>query len=462
MSDDNFLIQEYEMNRIATIARPISSTLDSHLRRTVAGAVHLPRESGYDEHRRPLRTDLDPHPAAVVEAANVADVRAALLAARTHELPFAVQATGHGTHVAADGAVLLKTSAMASVLVDPDRRVARVGPGARWAQVLTAAAPFGLAPLSGSSPSVGVTGYTLGGGVGWLARKHGFAADNVVRAQVVTADGRLLTTSADQYPDLFWGLRGGGGNFGVVTSLEFRLHPVGQVDAGFLYFPIDGAAQTLARYQQWAAGAPDELSTALVLRRMPDTADIPQALRDRSVVMLKVMHSGDLGQTRRLLAPLVDAAGPVLHDELRTVAYADAAMGGTAARYLDFFRDLPDGAIEQLVAAHAANGSTVEVRHWGGAMADPGPDAGPAGHRDAPFSVILDAPQSDTAAKLTPYAVGGSFLNFLSDPTRVERAYTADNLRRLREVKRFYDPENFFRMGHTITPGRSAAMRRAA
>jgi FAD/FMN-containing dehydrogenase len=454
------------MNRIATFARPISSTLDaSRLQRDLTGALHLPGGPGYDEQRRPLRADLDPRPAAVVEAANVADVRAALLAARAHDLPFAVQATGHGTHVAADGAVLVKTSAMASVLVDPDRRIARVGPGTRWAQVLAAAAPFGLAPLSGSSPSVGATGYTLGGGVGWLARKHGFAADSVVRAQVVTADGRLLTASPDQYPDLFWALRGGGGNFGVVASLEFRLHHIDQVNAGFLYFPIDGAAETLARYREWAASAPRELSTAFVLRRMPETDDVPQNLRGRSVMMLKALHSGDVDQTRRLLAPLTAAAGPVLRDELQTVSYVDASMGGTAARYLDFFHDLPDRAVEQLVAAHAANGSTVEVRHWGGAMADPGPNAAPVGHRDAPFSVILDAPQPDTAAKLAPYAIGGSFLNFLADPAGVERAYTAENLRRLREVKRFYDPENFFRVNHNIAPGRTATradLRRAA
>jgi FAD/FMN-containing dehydrogenase len=162
----------------------------------------------------------------VVEASRAADVRAAVVAAREHDLPLAVQATGHGTHAAPDGAILIRTTGMATVLVDPDRRVARVGPGAVWGDVLTAAAPFGLAPLSGSSPDVGVTGYTLGGGVGWLARKHGFAADSLLRAEVVTADGSIVTASADEHADLFWALRGGGGSFGVVTALEFRLHTV--------------------------------------------------------------------------------------------------------------------------------------------------------------------------------------------------------------------------------------------
>lgn len=163
-----------------------------------------------------------------------------------------VQATGHGTRVPADGGLLLKTSGMATVLVDPDRRIALVGPGARWADVLAAAGPFGLAPLSGSSPTVGVAGYTLGGGVGWLSRRYGFAADNVTRAEVVTADGRIVTARADRNADLFWALRGGGGNFGVVTRLEFRLYPVARVYAGTVTFPASRAADLLAWYGEWA------------------------------------------------------------------------------------------------------------------------------------------------------------------------------------------------------------------
>jgi FAD/FMN-containing dehydrogenase len=170
-------------------SRTGADALARHLRTVAGGPVHLPGDAGYDEQRRSLFPGMDPRPAVVVEASGPADVRAAVVAAQDHDLPFAVQATGHGTRVPSDGGVLLKTSQMASVLLDPDRRVARVGPGVRWSQVIAAAAPFGLVPLSGSSQSVGVTGYTLGGGVGWLSRKHGFAADSVLRAEVVTADG---------------------------------------------------------------------------------------------------------------------------------------------------------------------------------------------------------------------------------------------------------------------------------
>ncbi|HEY8112210.1 MAG TPA: FAD-binding oxidoreductase, partial [Actinomycetes bacterium] len=247
MSQQGFEKQSYPTDFLIS-----DSARDAVARRlggVIGGAVYLPGDHGYDERRRPLSPAIDPRPAMVVEAAGPADVRAAVVAARENCLPFAVQATGHGTYVPSDGGILLKTAGMASVLVDPDRAIARVGPGARWSQVIAAAAPFGLVPLSGSAPSVGVTGFTLGGGVGWLSRKFGFAADSVVRAEVVTADGRLVTATADRHPDLLWALRGGGANFGVVTALEFRLYPVAHVYGGISYFAADRGAETIQRYR---------------------------------------------------------------------------------------------------------------------------------------------------------------------------------------------------------------------
>ena len=238
-----------------------------HLRPAFRGPVHLPGEPAYDAHRATWSGKIDPRPAVVAEASTPSDVRAAVLIAQEHGLPFAVQSTGHGTHVPADGGLLLKTSRMAEVLVDPDRRIARVGPGAVWGDVIAAAAPCGLAPVTGSSPDVGVVGFTLGGGVGWLSRKLGYGADSLLRVDIVTADGRLLRASADENADLFWAVRGGGGNFGVVTALELRLHPVTRVYAGTATFPISRAAETLARYRDWAPSQPDELTTTIVLTR---------------------------------------------------------------------------------------------------------------------------------------------------------------------------------------------------
>src|SRR3954471_10031049 len=261
------------------------------LRRTLHGPLHRPGDAAYDALRRPHSPALDPRPAMVVEAYGAADVRAAVVAAREYALPFAVQSTGHGTHLPCDGGVLVRTGAMATVLVDPDRRVARVGAGTRWADVLAAAAPFSLAPLSGSDPSVGVAGYTLGGGLGWLARRHGFAADSLRRAEVVTAEGGVVTASRDEHPDLHWALRGGGGGFGVVTAMEIALHPVDRVYAGTAYFSVDRAGDTLARYRDWIGTAPDALSTAVLLTR----------LGDERVRAPRVMHAGPADGGERLL-----------------------------------------------------------------------------------------------------------------------------------------------------------------
>ncbi|MFC0504774.1 FAD-binding oxidoreductase [Micromonospora costi] len=402
------------------------------------GPVLLPGDEGYDDHRKALNPALDPRPAVVVRAAGTADVRRAVLAARQHGLPFAVQATGHGTHVPHDGALLLRTGDMASVLVDPDRRVARVGPGARWGELLAAAAPFGLAALSGSSPDVGVVGYTLGGGLGWLARRHGLAADSVLRAQVVTADGELTTVSADRDPDLFWALRGGGGSFGVVTALEFRLYPVTRVYAGAVTFARERAAETIAFYRRWIERIPDSLSTALLLTR------------DGSLVV-KAMYAGDADRGRALLEPLWTVAGPAVADDMRVVDYARAAMGGTFARTFDQVRTLDDDLVAALVAEPDA---TVEIRHWGGRIAR---DQGAAAHRDAPLSIVLDTvPSPATAAALSRCGLGSSFLNFLPDPTRTASAFTAENWAALRRIKATYDPANVFGAGLAVPPAVTA------
>ena len=241
------------------------------LRPAFHGPVHLPGELAYDAHRTTWSGKIDPRPAVVAEASTPSDVRAAVLIAQEHGLPFAVQSTGHGTHVPADGGLLLKTSLMAEVLVDPDRRIARVGPGARMGDIVAAAAPFGLAPIAGSNPTVGVAGFTLGGGFGPLSRRHGFAADSLLRVDLVTADGRLLRASADEHHDLFWAVRGGGGNFGVVTALEFRLYPIETAYAGMLIWDRKDAEKVLRAWARWAVDAPDAVTTAFA-RSVASTA----------------------------------------------------------------------------------------------------------------------------------------------------------------------------------------------
>ncbi len=435
MTFQNLDAHELDTGALAAILR---------LHRTFRGALHLPGEAGYEAQRHVVNPALDPRPAIIAEASDAVDVQTALFAAREHELAFSVQATGHGTHVPNDGGLVVKTGAMAGVVVDPQRRVARVGAGARWGQVLRAAAPFGLAPLAGSSPDVGVVGYTLGGGIGWLARKHGFAADSVIGADVVTAEGRLLSVSANRHPELFWALRGGGPGFGVVTALEFRLHPVAEVYAGVEHYEIEHAREILDAYRTLTASAPDELSTALLLTRLDD---------GRRVVALKAMHAGPADEAERLLAPLRAAAGPAVGGGFATQPFADATMGGTPPRHLDLVAALPDALLDVLVqTAEDRAVNTVELRHWGGAMSTAGPDAGPVSHRGAQFSVIVDAQVPAVAEALRPHAIGGSFLNFLGDTTRTAEAFTRADHFRLREVKRTYDPCNVLGAGHAIEP----------
>ncbi|TCO47915.1 FAD/FMN-containing dehydrogenase [Kribbella antiqua] len=400
------------------------------------GAIRLPGDVEYDVQRRSVIPTVDSRPLVVAEAYGRTDVQAVVRTAREYGVPVAVQATGHGTRVPADGGILLKTTPMTSVLIDPERRIAKVAPGARWGAVIDAAGQFGLAPLSGSSRDVGVTGYTLGGGVGWLARKYGFAADSVIRAEVVTADGRFVTASAEHHPDLFWAIRGGTGNFGIVTSLEFRLYPVRRVHAGIVHYGIDRAADILRRYRDWVTTIPNELSTAVVLTK--------------SSVAIKVMYAGDADLAEHLLKPLFEVAGPRLSGELRTIEYGEAAMGGTPARYLDFLDVLRDDVIDALTSFPDDEVPTVEIRHWGGAMAHPGPGAGPVGHRLATYSLIIDREVPDLAGVLRNS--GRTFVNFLGDPDRAETAYDADDLQRLREVKRAYDPTNFFHLNANIRP----------
>ncbi|MFG1991632.1 FAD-binding oxidoreductase [Actinoplanes sp. NPDC048988] len=424
-----------------------------------SGPVFRPGDAGYDGHRAGWQWAFASRPAVIVAAAGPDDVRQAVLTAREHALPFAVQATGHGILAPADGGLLLKTTALDRVEIDPRRRIARVGPGAVWADVNRAAARYGLAGLAGRCSTVGVTGYTLGGGQSWLSRTFGFAADSVVRADVVTAGGTTLTVSADQHPDLFWALRGGGGNFGVVTSLEFRLYPVRRVFSGMSLYPLERAPATLAAYRDWAPGEPEAMNTAVLLVREPSSG--------RRLLAIRAFHHGDDGH--RVLAPLLAAAGPPLVDAYAMRSFPDAsdATNGPDAppmavrQEIELFRTLPDDLLDTVVTAGAPDSPLgfVEVRHWGGAMARPGPGAGPAGHRDVPFSVMAvgPSPAGDEAldrlsARLRPYATGGSFLTLLTDPSRTRDAFTTANYTRLAAIKRVWDPGNFFHQGHNIPP----------
>ena len=407
------------------------------------GPVVVPGDDTYDAARATWAGGIDQRPAAVVEAIGANDARAAVVAARDLGMDLAVQGTGHGTYVPAEG-MLLSTRRMDSVLIDPDRRIARIGAGARWEQVVAAAAPFGLAPPSGSHGAVGVAGYTLGGGVGWLARKHGYGADNLVRAELVTADGRIVVASAEHEPELFWALRGAGRNFGVVTALEVRLAPVARVYGGVATFPRERALDLLAAYRELAPAHPDELTVNVVL--------------SGNAAGIRAVYLGGAEDGRRALQPLLDAAGTPVARSFREMPYAQTeGIGSTPPRAFELFDELGDDVLAAAVDTVRGGGAEqIEVRHWGGATRRTDGN-GPVGHRDVPFSMTI----AGSAGTLAAHATGGSFLNFLHDTTATHRAYTAADLARLRELKRAYDPDNVFGRTHNIAPAAGRALQAA-
>jgi FAD/FMN-containing dehydrogenase len=436
----------------------------------IEGRAIRPGEDGYDEQRLPWQRRFDPRPALIVEAAGPDDIQAAIRYARDAELPLAVQATGHGTVVAADDALLLKTGALNSVEVDAGSATARVGAGALWSDVI-AATPDGLAPLSGTAASVGVAGYTLGGGAGWLSRAYGFAADSLLSAEVITAEGERLTASRDEHPDLFWALRGGGGNFGVVTELEFRLHPAERLYGGIVMYEADNAHATLERYREWALTEPDESNSAVVIMNMPAIPQVPEPLRGKRVLAIRAIYLGDADAGARLIDPLIETAGTPLMGGMQEMRYADTATAlgpapppSVAEVRFALLDDVVDEALD-VVADPALGVTVVELRHWGGAISSPPDGAGPIGHRDVPFSVQVNAVApdrtqlaaartraDDVMRRLRSYATGASFLNFVGDPAETATAYTAADYKRLTEIKAIYDPDNVFSYGHVIPP----------
>jgi FAD/FMN-containing dehydrogenase len=251
------------------------STLQE-LRAGLRGASYVPGEESYDEGREAFNLNAHQHPALVVMAAGPADVVAAVRLARDEGLGVGVLATGHAVAAPCDGGVLINTSRMRGVRVDPEAQTARVEAGALWADVTAESQLFGLAGLRGSASGVGVVGYTMGGGFAWLGRKYGFNADTLREADVVSADGELLRVSAYEHADLFWGLKGGGGNFGIVTSMEFALYPLTTVYGGNLFYPLERAAQVLELYSKWVDTLPDEMTTAVAFMNFPPFPEIPE------------------------------------------------------------------------------------------------------------------------------------------------------------------------------------------
>ncbi len=445
------------------------------LRGLCTGGVHLPGDAGYDDARTPWNVSVDQRPAAVAVPHSAAEVAAVVRAAVAAGLRVAPQSTGHNAAPLAaaglDDVVLVRLSEMTGVSIDPERRQARVIGGTLWRDVVAAASEHGLAALHGSSHDVAVAGYTLGGGLSWYARQHGLAAGMLTAVELVTADGVLVRADADHHPELFWALRGGGGNLGVVTALEFGLLPVTDVYGGMLLWDREHAPEVLATWAAWTRDLPDSVTTAIRVMSFPPLPELPPFLSGRQLVVVDgaVLESDE--RAVEILAPL-----RALAPEMDTFARMPAA--GLVGIHMDppgptpavsdhaMITSLTDEAVSALLAEVGPGSSTsllfAELRHLGGALGRPRPDSA-LSHLAADYALFCVAVAATpemaergladaevVTAALRPWSSEAHFLNFSEGPVDTRTAYDAASWERLREVRAAVDPAGVLAANHPV------------
>jgi FAD/FMN-containing dehydrogenase len=459
---------------MTTIALPTTSGAARTLRAQIDGAVVSPADRGYDEARGTFNLTDDLRPALIAFPEDEAEVVAVVEVAREHGLRVAPQRSGHNASPLgqASDAIVLRTDALQGVDLDAAARTARVGSGAKWANVVPQASELGLAALHGSTPDVSIAGYSLGGGVGWYARKLGLSTNSVLAIELVTADGRLRRVDHRNEPELFWALRGGGGNFGVVTALEVQLYAIPEVYAGILFFPWERSSEVLHAWLDWTRTVPEEMTSVGRILQFPPLDELPEHLRGGRFAVVEGFYIGTEADGAELMAPL-RALGPAMD------TFAMTPPAGIAELHMDPPDPVPytgegmmlDGldavAIERFVRA-AGPGSdsplvSAEIRHLGGAIGRTGEGHGALAAIDAEFltfslGMVFDEETYRANRRqlqmvrhaLTPYDTGRQYLNFTEEETDPATFYRPDAYRRLRAVKAAVDPGNVFRANHPI------------
>jgi FAD/FMN-containing dehydrogenase len=448
-------------------------------RASLRGQLLLPDDSAYEECRKIHNAMIDRRPAMIVRCAGVADVMAAVRFARTHGLLVAVRGAGHnvaGTSLC-DGGMVIDLSGMKAIRLDPVTQTVRVEGGATWAEVNQELQAFGLAATGGFVGATGVAGLTLGGGLGWMVRKHGLALDNLISADVVTAESRLLTASASRNEDLFWAIRGGGGNFGIVTSFEFAVHPAGEVLAGLVMHPMSRGRDALRFWREYETSAPEEVTNGALVFTAPAELPVPDALRAEPIVGIGGVYVGPLDVGERVLRPLREF-GPPAADAFNRVPYSAAQVmadflwpRGTYNYWKSgYLRSLSDGAIDTLLAFYARVPSprtVLVIEHNGDGAMSRVPDGDTAfGDRSWPYNLLVTSVWTDAAESeanirwnrqlfdaMRPYLADAVYVNYLGDEghERVRAAY-GSKYERLAALKEKYDPTNFFSMNQNIQP----------
>jgi FAD/FMN-containing dehydrogenase len=441
----------------------------------MSGRVVTSSDSDWDAARRVFNLATDLRPAAVALPRDVRDVVAAVEYARDNGLRVAPQATGHNADAygALEDTLLVDVRELQEVSIEPRARRVRAGAGVKWGRIAPKLSEHGLAALHGSSPDVGVAGYSLGGGMGWLGRKHGLQANSVTAIELVTADGRAIRVDGEHETELFWALRGGNGNFGVVTALEFAVYPVDELYAGVMFFPFERAAEVLHAWTALVPTLPDEMMSWASLLQFPDAPFVPEPVRGGSFTVVYGAYLGSEAEGRDLLRPVRE-----LSPAMDTFAMVPpAALGDMAMDPPDplpfvtttaLLTDLPDAGVDELVAAVGPESGTnlalVELRQLGGAFGRETPGAGARATLPGALSLIaLGVPEdeaSEAAARgylealdraVEPYRVG-DYANFVMEPTDASRFFDADTWVRLRQAKALYDPSDLFRGNHHIPP----------
>jgi FAD/FMN-containing dehydrogenase len=456
---------------MSTITRLDAARLE-RLSGAVSGRLLLPDEDGYEDARRVHNGLVDRRPALIVRCRSAADVAAAVRFARAEGLVICVRGGGHNVagRAVADGAVMVDLAEMKGVEVDPETRVVRAEGGLTWAELNAATAEHGLAVTGGAISTTGIAGLTLGGGLGWLMAKHGLAADNVVAVELVTADGAVLEVTEDSHPDLFWALRGGGGNFGVATTFTYRLHPLEMVTGGLVAHPVEAAPEMFRFYRDAVADASDDLMVFSGLAHAPDGSGTKLAV-------LAVFHTGDPDQAERDLAPFKNWGSPVM-TEVGRMPYPvmntlldDGFPAGSLNYWLSSFtKALSDGLIDTMVERFATVPSpmtAIFLEHFHGAVTRVGVTDTAVPHREQGWNLLIPSVWMDPAgseenvrwtkethAALAPHLETRRWLNYLGDDQGEDavRAAYGPNWERLVEVKRRYDPENVFHLNHNIAP----------
>jgi hypothetical protein len=463
------------MHLMATIKPSIlGSAGGQRLRREFAGQLVQPEDSDYERARVVWNGIIDKHPALVARCTTAGDVVAAIRFAREEGHVLAVRGGGHSFagFSSCDAGIVIDLSRMSAVRIDPDSRIAAVQGGATWGAFDAAAGSYGLATTGGLVSTTGVAGLTLGGGIGWLMRKHGLSCDNLLAVELVSAQGDSIRASADQNPELFWALRGGGGNFGIVTSFEFRLHEVGTVTGGLMLFPEERTPEILAFYQDYVQDLPDEFTTMLSAITAPVADFVPTEMRGRPSIAFIGCFSGDAREANRVLQrvrrlhPGIDLFDSVPYVDLQKMFDADMPHGIRCYLKAGYLSELNESATE-VVVKHTrpmrSAQSTFDLHHMGGAVARVAEDATAFDDRRSTFcfnvvGLWTDPTADDSirdsvrefASALAPFSTRTVYVNFTADAGSARVAYSEAKLSRLQQVKRGYDPNNLFRLNQNI------------